>query len=98
MSNVGRLDRDLSTPPKKSPASIECSNETTYAPLRGFCIAVGLTALSMAARGQAPAQVIGFLRSTSAAGYDDIVDAFRKGLADAGLVEGRNVVIDFGAT
>lgn len=63
--------------------------------LRGFCIAVGLTALPMAVRGQAPIQVIGFLRSTSAAGYDDIVDAFRKGLADAGLVEGRDVVIEF---
>jgi putative ABC transport system substrate-binding protein len=65
--------------------------------LRGFDfgIALGLTALPMAVRGQAPPQAIGFLRSTGAVGYDDIVDAFRKGLADAGLVEGRDVVIEF---
>ncbi len=39
--------------------------------------------------------VVGFLRSTGAAGQDDIVGAFRKGLSEAGFVEGRDVVIEF---
>jgi putative ABC transport system substrate-binding protein len=63
--------------------------------LRGFGTALGLTALSMPVRGQAQPQVVGFLRSTGAGGYSDIVDAFRKGLAEAGFVEGRDVVIEF---
>ena len=47
-------------------------------------------------RGQSAAPaVIGFLRSTGAAGYDDIVGAFRQGLAEAGFTEGRDVVIEF---
>jgi putative ABC transport system substrate-binding protein len=49
----------------------------------------------MPVHGQAQPQVVGFLRSTGSGGYSDIVDAFRKGLAEAGLVEGRDVVIEF---
>ncbi len=49
-----------------------------------------------AASGQPAAPpVVGFLRSTGAAGSDDIVGAFRKGLSDSGFAEGRNVVIEF---
>jgi putative ABC transport system substrate-binding protein len=39
--------------------------------------------------------VIGFLRTTEAAGSAHLVDAFRQGLGEAGFVEGRNVVIEY---
>src|SRR4051794_7063028 len=49
-----------------------------------------------AARAQQALRVIGFLRSTSAAGSANLVAAFRRGLGEAGFVEGRNVAIEFG--
>ena len=39
--------------------------------------------------------VIGFLRSTPAAGFEYLVNAFRQGLNDAGFVEGKNVAIEY---
>ena len=43
----------------------------------------------LAARTQQPAMpVIGFLRSTAAAGSENLVGAFRQGLNEAGFVEG----------
>jgi putative ABC transport system substrate-binding protein len=49
-----------------------------------------------AARAQQPAApVIGFLRSTAAATATHLVAAFRKGLAEAGLVEGQNIAIEY---
>jgi putative ABC transport system substrate-binding protein len=39
--------------------------------------------------------MIGFLRSTQAAGFAYIVDAFRQGLNDVGFVEGKNVAIEY---
>ena len=39
--------------------------------------------------------LIGFLRSTSAAGSEHLVTAFEQGLKEAGFVEGQNVAIDF---
>jgi hypothetical protein len=44
---------------------------------------------------QAAMPVIGFLRSTTAAGSAHLVAAFRQGLNEAGLVEGRNVAIEY---
>jgi putative tryptophan/tyrosine transport system substrate-binding protein len=38
---------------------------------------------------------IGILRSTGADGFAHLVTAFRKGLLEAGYIEGRNVVVDF---
>ena len=49
----------------------------------------------LAARAQRPAMpVIGFLRSTTAAGSAHLVTAFRQGLIEAGFVEGQNVAIE----
>jgi len=44
---------------------------------------------------QAAMPVIGFLRSTQAAGFAYIVDAFRQGLNDGGFAEGKNVAIEY---
>ena len=50
---------------------------------------------ALAARAQQPAMpVVGFIRSTSAAASMSLVAAFRKGLAEAGLVEGKDVAIE----
>ena len=50
----------------------------------------------LAARAQQPAMpAIGFLRSTPATGFPYIVDAFRRGLNDAGFVEGKNVTVEY---
>jgi ABC-type uncharacterized transport system substrate-binding protein len=50
----------------------------------------------LVARAQQPAlPVIGFLRSTAAAGSAHLVTAFRDGLTEAGFVEGRNVAIEY---
>jgi ABC-type uncharacterized transport system substrate-binding protein len=49
----------------------------------------------LAARAQQPAMpVIGFLRGTSSASFEHLLAAFRRGLAEVGFVEGRDVVIE----
>src|SRR5262249_16992640 len=53
----------------------------------------------LAARAQQPAMpVVGFLRDATAAGSGFMVNGLRKGLAEAGFVEGRNLVIDYAWT
>jgi putative tryptophan/tyrosine transport system substrate-binding protein len=45
--------------------------------------------------GAQPLPVIGFLDPTSQEKYAPFVEAFRKGLGEAGFIEGRNVAIEF---
>jgi hypothetical protein len=64
---------------------------------REFIVGLGGVAATwpLAARTQQAAMpVVGFLRSTPAAGFAYTVDPFRQGLNDAGFVEGKNVAIE----
>jgi putative ABC transport system substrate-binding protein len=49
----------------------------------------------LAARALSAMPVIGFLRSTSAAGSTHLVTAFEQGLKEAGFINGQNVAIDY---
>jgi putative ABC transport system substrate-binding protein len=50
----------------------------------------------MARAQQPPMPVVGFLRNTSFADATHLVNAFRRGLKEAGFVEGQNVAIEYG--
>src|SRR6266404_1565723 len=50
----------------------------------------------LAARAQQPVMpVVGFLRSTSATASADLVAALRRGLTQAGYIEGQNLAIEY---
>jgi putative tryptophan/tyrosine transport system substrate-binding protein len=56
----------------------------------------GAAAWPLAARAQGSnKRIIGFLSARSADESAHLVDAFRKGLAEFGLVEGQNVIVDY---
>ena len=54
----------------------------------------GAATWPLAARAQQP-PVIGFLRPGTAEGSQHLLAAFRRGLGEAGFVEGRNVAIEY---
>src|SRR5262249_18524589 len=65
---------------------------------REFMALLGGAALAwpVAARGQQPAMpVVGFLTSLGQNERPNLRDAFRRGLSEVGLVEGRNVAIEY---
>jgi putative tryptophan/tyrosine transport system substrate-binding protein len=64
---------------------------------REFIAKLGVAAayLPAAARAEAALPVIGFLSGTSPVGYAPFAAAFREALAEAGIVEGRNVAIEY---
>jgi putative tryptophan/tyrosine transport system substrate-binding protein len=62
---------------------------------REFIAGLSATALPLAARAQQPAMpIVGLLRFESLGSMRDPMAAFRRGLADSGYVEGRNVAIE----
>jgi putative tryptophan/tyrosine transport system substrate-binding protein len=59
-------------------------------------LAGGAAAWPLAARAQQPAMpIVGFLRSTPPAPFQNLVVAFGQGLKEAGFVEGLNVAIEY---
>jgi len=49
----------------------------------------------LAARAAEPMPVVGFLSNRAAAESENVITAFRQGLADAGFIEGRNLAIEY---
>ena len=64
---------------------------------REFITLLASTAVvwSFAAHGQSPKPVIGFLRNTTPDESADLLTALRKGLNEAGYVEGENLAIEY---
>jgi putative tryptophan/tyrosine transport system substrate-binding protein len=63
---------------------------------REFILALGAAVASpLVARAQQPMPVVGFLHSASASYLGQFIDALRKGLNEAGYVEGQNVAIEY---
>jgi putative ABC transport system substrate-binding protein len=61
-----------------------------------FALVGGAAAWPIAVRAQQPAiPVIGFLDSGFAAGMTSYLDGFRRGLREAGYIEGQNVAIEY---
>lgn len=62
---------------------------------RTFVAGIALACLPLAARTQQAPPVIGFLSSRSPSESEVVAAAFRRGLADAGLMVGQNVSVEY---
>jgi putative ABC transport system substrate-binding protein len=63
---------------------------------RDFIVGItGAAALPFAARAQQGVPVVGYVRSTTAAGFANLEAALRQGLKEAGFVEGQNVAVEY---
>ena len=62
---------------------------------REFLSAVGAVALPLNAQAQSPTPVVGFLSSLSPSDLGLVVPGFYEGLNGVGLVEGRNIAIEY---
>jgi putative tryptophan/tyrosine transport system substrate-binding protein len=63
---------------------------------RDFITALGVAATwPFAARAQRPLPIIGYLGTASPATWQDRLEAFRRGLAESGFIEGRDVAIEY---
>jgi hypothetical protein len=87
----------MPTTPDTAPTIAKASkDDETY--FREFIVLIGgaATAWPLAARAQQPAMpVIGFMSSRAPEDSLNAVAAFRRGLDKGGLIEGKNVVIEF---
>jgi putative ABC transport system substrate-binding protein len=61
---------------------------------RAFIAGLGGVMLPLVARAQQAMPVLGYLRSTTRAPFENIAAALRQGLKEAGFVEGQNVAIE----
>src|SRR5580704_10136841 len=73
------------------------SNPRPYRNRREFITGIaGAAAWPVVARGQQPAMpVVGWLDGQSPESVRERLPAFRKGLAETGYVEGRNVIVEY---
>ena len=63
---------------------------------RAFLVLLGAAALPRMARAQRPdLPVVGWISSRSPADTAHLVSAFRRGLGEEGIVEGRDVLVEY---
>ena len=62
---------------------------------RDFIAALGAVAMPLTARAQQAMPTIGILSAASPTPYIPVMNAIRKGLAETGFVEGRNLAIEY---
>lgn len=60
-----------------------------------LALAAGVATWPVAPHAQPPPPVVGFLRSSPATPFEHLVAAFRRGLDEAGFIEGQNVAIAY---
>jgi ABC-type uncharacterized transport system substrate-binding protein len=91
IASSGRCQRPASSRPQRGMLCLEPMRRREFLGALG-----GAAAWPLAARAQQTAMpVVGALHGVSAAEWSHYIAGLRSGLSDAGLVEGRNVTIEF---